>query len=1163
MANPRPLLFLRLSSAELLKATVKKMITVPGYTRRDGSFVPPHQKSVHYNPEALFADVAAGNGSHSQKKAHAKLSGKSWWQALSVDGKAAAVMAMATDLQGAASASAAVAGWKKEALAGKNPKAAQWEAFNALPTEKKAALLDAVNDANGLAHLKAPAVSANKPAAALAPTLPATPQKSAASVAPAPTADPAPQTLADLSPTTAPGQVLGQKEAVDALLKMEAGPHYQKVAIAKLKQNAAWLGLSPSAQLEQATGLYKQLQGAASQAAAVSVAKKAMLAGKAPSKAQYLALMASGDKVMDKVAAAVGPAYQALMEKAAAAVADNLGSLGAAQEPSVTSPKEGDTKQGVGGLLVLKDGHWVLANPEGKDSGKASLAEQAFTAAPAQHSIDAIPMPSMDDFKNPALVKQALENLKQKIKEQGASALTGTTKHTKASGKLVVLLDSPSKPGAKLKITTNVGASGSHTAVYHYVLALKAAVGKPSKASKAAAASPAAAVFSPAPLSMPTAGAATTAPSGAPVIQSMGAGSMDGWKQVGKQAGTNPGGKFVDPSGQAWYVKFPASENHVRNELLASKLYEMLGVPGPQLMQVRDGKKVGIASRWVDGTKKVSPEKLKGLPGAVDNFPIDAWLANWDAVGTGYDNLLQGADGKAVRIDAGGSLLYRAQGTPKGGDFAADVPELESMTNPSMNSFAAAVFGGADPKQFSLALHKMALLKPSQIDEMIDAHGPKDAALVSELSSKLKSRRAFILKKYGIADPHNKPPVDESKIAVDPAKLPQALDFSNINGKPLSSKEHVNAQNTKDSQALVAFAAKGNLKALKDYHYDAVDKESGAVLGKKPILQHPAGLIQKQWGELVQTLQSIAHPSVETLAMPASGGILDAFFHPADNVSSIKSEFSMGFFMKVGDSVAPPALHSAPFALSAAHPLIKNAKAIYAGYSALTKKFIGSVQSSGWVNHVWSQGAQGVVSQMGVPIQKLASEIYKDSTEMPEGAILTRNMADSSGETVKALLAAKPGTTFQNTDSMCTSFKEEWNSFGGDITLKITCAKGSRALVSWGSGKYGSEKEITTLPGARLCITKVTQGAHGGGGAKGVTIECVMLPPVDGYLSLLENEVALGKSFHTGAAAKCKPNTTTPFLLRSPRQSGPRLWAIRTSSLPSFPSFARRAARCS
>ena len=81
-----------------------------------------------------------------------------------------------------------------------------------------------------------------------------------------------------------------------------------------------------------------------------------------------------------------------------------------------------------------------------------------------------------------------------------------------------------------------------------------------------------------------------------------------------------------------------------------------------------------------------------GIQGVVESFIVDAWLGNWDVVGLEYDNLLVQGD-KAVRIDTGGALRYRAQGGLKNEDFGTNVPEIQVMRESVRNAEAASVFG--------------------------------------------------------------------------------------------------------------------------------------------------------------------------------------------------------------------------------------------------------------------------------------------------------------------------------------------------------------------------------------------------------------------------------------------------------------------------------------
>ncbi|HWL71015.1 MAG TPA: hypothetical protein VNS22_21925 [Geminicoccus sp.] len=85
--------------------------------------------------------------------------------------------------------------------------------------------------------------------------------------------------------------------------------------------------------------------------------------------------------------------------------------------------------------------------------------------------------------------------------------------------------------------------------------------------------------------------------------------------------------------------------------------------------------------------------KLATTKHAHAGFAVDAWLANWGMIGLSNDNLQIGPDGKAVRVDVGGSLEYRPQGAKK--VFGHEVAELASLRDPKVNAQAAAVFGGS------------------------------------------------------------------------------------------------------------------------------------------------------------------------------------------------------------------------------------------------------------------------------------------------------------------------------------------------------------------------------------------------------------------------------------------------------------------------------------
>ena len=152
----------------LLKSTTLKTITVPGHWR-DGQYIAPYQKQVHVDLDKTPDDVMEGMGSHSQKAALKELSKHDWFNKLHPSEAYYHVLSHATDKQIAASASAKLSTWKKNAMAGQNPTASEWKAVYALPLDKRKALLAAVEAKVGsLDHLKAPAVAASESAQASA-----------------------------------------------------------------------------------------------------------------------------------------------------------------------------------------------------------------------------------------------------------------------------------------------------------------------------------------------------------------------------------------------------------------------------------------------------------------------------------------------------------------------------------------------------------------------------------------------------------------------------------------------------------------------------------------------------------------------------------------------------------------------------------------------------------------------------------------------------------------------------------------------------------------------------------------------------------------------------------------------------------------------------------
>ena len=231
---------------------------------------------------------------------------------------------------------------------------------------------------------------------------------------------------------------------------------------------------------------------------------------------------------------------------------------------------------------------------------------------------------------------------------------------------------------------------------------------------------------------------------GAVVDQQTGAAAPE-WKLLEGPKGSTPGGLYEDQQGNKAYIKVPQSQQHVRNELLAQDLYKLAGVDVLESGETELQGKPSIASDWSEGFtgSGINP---KDLPGTKEGFVADAWLANWDSVGVGsskYDNILD-LDGKAVRVDVGGSLLFRATGGPKGDKFGKVVTELEGLRDPSLNPVAATVYGDMTPEEINASAQAVVGISDNAIEEAVKARFPDDWGLASELAGKLIARRNYV-----------------------------------------------------------------------------------------------------------------------------------------------------------------------------------------------------------------------------------------------------------------------------------------------------------------------------------------------------------------------------------------------------------------------------------
>ena len=738
-------------------------------------------------------------------------------------------------------------------------------------------------------------------------------------------------------------------------------------------------------------------------------------------------------------------------------------------------PKDGDTKQGADGMLVFKDGHWHKQDEPKAAEPEPAAAEPEAQAAP--HPIDAVPMPDLSSMtpSSKAKVETALALLQSKVKQDGAAALKGLTKKMSASGKMTVTMPLDETQGIKLasKLPNSPTAQ-----VYNYIEALKAAVGPAKKAPKA----------KPAP-------AATAAPH----ADQNAIPSMDGWQQVGPQGGSNPGGKFVDEHGTEWYCKFPGNEDVAKSEVLAAKLYAAAGVAGQDAMLVTKGGKLGIASKWHDVKKASSPAELAKVDGVASGFAADAWLGNWDVVGLGYDNLQVDAAGKAMRVDAGGSLEYRAQGGKK--SFGNVVTELDSLRDKAINPQSAAVFGKLSDADITAGVAKVLKVSDAQIYALVNTFGPGDAAHKKALAETLIARKADLLAKYPKAKKEKKHTFKPEKISAPPS----FMNWGGTGKDGPSSKPFLNQANEKAVQSIYEAAQTGSIDAVKNLSADTFNKNTGEVTGSAPVLEHPSqhvkGYAQQAINEINYQLNPPkrfrfegGHP-LESLhaAYPSHTGGAHA-----DTVEKAGKFLVLGEPGKVSlDSLALPKITHASGQLSKA----TYSPAAVAAINAMPetqKQAIKQYTGSSYVNmntSLWSGNPSGAAKAAGEALKTMGHEIKP-------GTVLSRKLS-VSGAALDQILKST-GKVLQEPAIMSTSIRP--SSWGGNVQLKLHVGPGVKGLwVGYGSAGANKalsvnagEDELILPPNTRLLILSVKKSngadADGFGASSQHVIEAVVLP---------------------------------------------------------------------
>lgn len=213
--------------------------------------------------------------------------------------------------------------------------------------------------------------------------------------------------------------------------------------------------------------------------------------------------------------------------------------------------------------------------------------------------------------------------------------------------------------------------------------------------------------------------------------------------KVVKRLGGSTGAELVeDDLGRRFVRKLGANPAHLREEWAADEAYRALGAnvppgrfydaisPPVKLTQFIEGKPLAD----VMGT----PLGKKAVKDLQKHFAADALLGSWDVTGANNDNVLVTPDGKAWRIDNGGSLRFRAQGAPKGAAFGDHPMELWSLRKQGVGpgNTSKASFGALGIEDLETQA-KAIKAKRAKLDNALALALPGDMAIRNQINARL------------------------------------------------------------------------------------------------------------------------------------------------------------------------------------------------------------------------------------------------------------------------------------------------------------------------------------------------------------------------------------------------------------------------------------------
>lgn len=199
--------------------------------------------------------------------------------------------------------------------------------------------------------------------------------------------------------------------------------------------------------------------------------------------------------------------------------------------------------------------------------------------------------------------------------------------------------------------------------------------------------------------------------------------------------------EYVEYGDKLYKVRYESNKDRITQQIIASKLYEMLGVRTPEYIAFdKSGKTGWLVEVFEEKLSDTHPNK----EALYDSFVADVFLGNRNGLSKG--NTKFDENGTPVKMSVSGSLGYRASGKPKDKKFGYDISEIRTMRDPSVNPDAAhALMSMSDEDLYAAIKRVNKKFSYDTVKNLVGEYWPNDT-VVYDILNVLDNR------KYSLGD---------------------------------------------------------------------------------------------------------------------------------------------------------------------------------------------------------------------------------------------------------------------------------------------------------------------------------------------------------------------------------------------------------------------------